>query len=265
MLKRYLRDIYKIMVLFGVDPLITLSTIRAIPGYFRDLATFKEQARVSSVCFKMGHLWPFLHDKSSESGVASGHYFHQDLLVARRVLKNDPRLHVDIGSRVDGFVAHVAIFREIQVFDIRRLENNVRNIRFFCVDLMSPISDDFRDYCDSVSCLHALEHFGLGRYGDPINYNGYLDGLDNIYKILKQGGKFYFSVPIGPQRVEFNGHRVFSLDYLFEFFAERYQIDMFSYVDDRGELQEDVTPHNEQIHDNYGCNCGCGIFEMTKL
>ena len=30
-----------------------------------------------------------------------------------------PEKHVDVGSRVDGFVAHVASFREIEVFDVR--------------------------------------------------------------------------------------------------------------------------------------------------
>ena len=32
--------------------------------------------------------------------------------------------HVDIGSRLDGFVAHVASFREIEVLDIRPLKVN---------------------------------------------------------------------------------------------------------------------------------------------
>lgn len=65
------------------------------------------------------------------------------------------------------------------------------------------------NYCDSISSLHAIEHFGLGRYGDPIDYFGYLKALQNIAKIVKTGGTFYFSVPIGPQRIEFNAHRVF--------------------------------------------------------
>lgn len=64
-------------------------------------------------------------------------------------------------------------------------------------------------YCDSLSCLHALEHFGLGRYGDPIDPKGYECGLVNMAGLLRQGGVFYLSVPIGIDRVEFNAHRVF--------------------------------------------------------
>ena len=43
---------------------------------------------------------------------------------------------------------------------------------------------------DSISCLHALEHFGLGRYGDMIDPQGYEKGLFNISSYLTLGGKF---------------------------------------------------------------------------
>ena len=75
----------------------------------------------------------------------------------------------------------------------------------------------------------------------------------------------YFSVPIGPQRTEFNAHRVFSLKYLMELFSEKYLIKSFSYVDDNGNLNEDVHISHEDMTNNFGCQYGCGIFEMTKL
>jgi hypothetical protein len=64
-------------------------------------------------------------------------------------------------------------------------------------------------YCDSLSCLHALEHFGLGRYGDPIDPSGHEKGVRNMAALLKPGGTFYLSTPIGRERVEFNANRVF--------------------------------------------------------
>ncbi|MBN1123869.1 MAG: DUF268 domain-containing protein [Sedimentisphaerales bacterium] len=201
-----------------------------------------------------------------ESGSAKGHYFHQDLLVARRIYQNQPNLHVDVGSRVDGFVAHVASFRPIVILDIRPLSNekSISNLRFIQADLTAPIEDKFVDYCDSLSCLHALEHFGLGRYGDSVNYDGYMLGLNNFWKILKQGGKFYVSVPIGPQRIEFNAHRVFSVSFLLECFSDKYHIDQFSFVDDRGDLYENIPITDADAENNFGCVYGCGIFEMTK-
>jgi hypothetical protein len=65
------------------------------------------------------------------------------------------------------------------------------------------------DYCDSLSCLHALEHFGLGSYGDPIDPQGYRSGLTNMARILAVGGTLYLAVPVGIPRIEFNANRVF--------------------------------------------------------
>ena len=186
------------------------------------------------------------------------------MFVANRIFINNPEKHFDVGSRIDGFVAHVASFREIEVFDIRPIENTIPNIRFKQVDLMSN-NIDLKDYCDSISSLHAIEHFGLGRYGDKVDYNGYSKGLDNIYQILQEGGKFYFSVPIGKQRIEFNAHRVFSIKYLIKLLEDKYIIDFFSYVDDNGYLFRNVDLTPQLIDNNCSCNYGCGIFELTKI
>ena len=231
--------------------------------FLKDYFELKRQARISETHFHFGKFYPCLNEKSGDSGEASGHYFHQDLLIANRVFVNEPEQHVDVGSRVDGFVAHVASFREIEVFDIRPLKTTIRNIVFKQADLMS---DDFNlaGYCDSVSSLHAIEHFGLGRYGDKIDFDGHLKGLDKIYKMLKKGGKFYFSVPIGKQRIEFNAHRVFSVKYLIEILESRYRIDFFSYVNDKGYLVKDAPLNSHDIKNNYSCNYGCGIFELSK-
>jgi hypothetical protein len=117
---------------------------------------------------------------------------------------------------------------------------------------------------DSVSSLHAVEHFGLGRYGDPICYDGYLKGFENITYLLKSNGKFYFSVPLGEQRIEFHGHRVFSLSYLLEMVSKDYTINSFSYVNDEGDFFPEVEIIPELLKNNCGCRFGCAIFELTR-
>ncbi len=246
-------------------PLRAVGLVRGWPLYFlRDLQTLRSQEKLAARKFPFGKFYPCFNDKFADSGSAKGHYFHQDLLVARRIFANRPCLHVDVGSRLDGFVAHVASFRPIEVIDIRPLSNQITNVKFLQADFMAPLNDRLSEYCDSLSCLHAMEHFGLGRYGDPVKYDGYLLGLQNLYRVLKPGGKLYFSVPIGPQRIEFNAHRVFSMNYLLELFAGKYRIDQFSFVDDRGDLHEDVPLCEDSIQTNFGCVYGCGILEMTK-
>ena len=251
--------------MFGIDPCKLIHSLRGLPYYFRNFQSLKNQKKSAVKQFPFAKPYPCFGDRFSNSGSAKGHYFHQDLLVARRIYANKPSIHVDVGSRIDGFVAHVASFRPIDVIDIRPLSSNIPNVRFIKADLMAPIKDDLIEYCDSLSCLHVIEHLGLGRYGDPVNYDGYLLGLNNLHQILKKGGKFYFSVPIGPQRIEFDAHRVFSITYLLELFAGKYQIDHFSFVDDHGDLHENSTITNINKQNNFGCVCGCGIFEMTKL
>lgn len=229
------------------------------------LEDYKEliKQKGEDVTFKFGKMYPILSDRNDQGGTMSGHYFHQDLYVARLINKASPKKHLDIGSRTDGFVAHVASYREIELIDIRDIKSEVENIHFRQADLMN-LPADLIDYCDSISSLHALEHFGLGRYSDPIDYFGYLKAINNISKILQKGGLFYFSVPIGSQRIEFNAHRVFSVQYLLEILSESFSIQTFSYVNDKGDFFEDVQLKKEQVKNNFSCNYGCGIFVCVK-
>lgn len=240
-----------------------LKYLKFMPIFLREYHQFKKQAKHGHIDFLWGKFHPCFEDRLQESGTASGHYFHQDLLVAGKIFKNNPLKHVDIGSRMDGFIAHVASFRQIEFVDIRKLNTQIDNIRFIQADIMDD-NLNLINYCDSISCLHALEHFGLGRYGDRIDYQGHLLGWNNLYKILKKEGKLYFSVPIGIQRIEFNAHRVFSLAYLLKMIEGRYQIDSFSYVNDAGDLIKNARITEETIKNNFSCHYGCGIFELTK-
>lgn len=206
---------------------------------------------------------PILTEKFAQSGTASGHYFHQDLYIAQKVFKAKPQRHIDIGSRIDGFVAHVASFREIEVLDIRPLDSAIANVTFVMADLMNP-QQDLLSSTDSISCLHAIEHFGLGRYNDPIDAYGHLKALKNIANILKPGGSFYFSTPIGTQRIEFNAHRVFSINYLLEHLSPLFFVEDFAYVDDKGDLHTTVNLDSEEAKNNFGCRYGCGIFTLKK-
>lgn len=237
------------------------------PAFFvDDLEAFARQAEQSEIEFPITTLCPILNERFVQDKRPLSHYFYQDLIVAQKIYRNNPRKHVDIGSRVDGFVTHVASFRELELFDIRETPYKIPHVTFRQVDIMKDIKDSFKDYCNSISSLHVIEHLGLGRYGDPIAFEGYIKGLDSIYGILKRGGKFYFSVPMGgPQRIEFNAHRIFSLKSLLALFEGKYSIDSFSYEHDSGSFFLDVELTDENIEKNCDCAHGCAIFELTKL
>lgn len=207
MLKPTIQKIYWFLSSqFGLDVRLFFRALYGLSPYLRDLVTFRRGYKGKI------RIMPCLHDRYEEGGGTKNEYFWQDLLVARAIHAHNPVKHVDIGSRVDGFVAHVASFRECEVFDVRPIRATVPGLVFRRADMMDsaslPISPE--GYCDSLSCLHAIEHFGLGRYGDAINPLGYQLGIANMAKLLQNGGTFYLSTPIGNERVEFNANWIFA-------------------------------------------------------
>ncbi|MDI9313745.1 MAG: DUF268 domain-containing protein [Hydrotalea sp.] len=210
--------------------------------------------------------YPIMDEKKLTSGDAGGHYFHQDLLVAQWLFKNKPRRHLDVGSRIDGFIAHVASYREIDVMDIRPQKKTIPNVRFIQRDLMLPIKTSEREKFDSISCLHTLEHFGLGRYGDTIDPLGDKKGMAHLLAMLQKNGYLYFSVPMGKQRVAYNAHRIYNATYLLDWFKDmKLKVINFSYVDDHDNLHKNVRLAPQKISQNYGVNnYGCAIFQLQK-
>ena len=250
--------------LIGFSPKSFLLSVKGIKQFLKNKSLIKKQIASSDKFFSINKLHPCLTDRYDTAGELSLHYFHQDLLIANKIFLNNPVKHVDVGSRIDGFVAQVASFREIKVLDIRKMKNEILNVEFHQADITDK-NFNLINYCDSLSCLHALEHFGLGRYGDEVNINAHLSGLENLYKMLKENGKIYISVPIGPQRIEFDAHRVFSIKYLLDQFENKFRMDAFSYIDDNNNLFENVELEQKNVKSNFSCTYGCGIFEMTKI
>ena len=150
---------------------------------------------------------PSLHDRTDNAGAADGHYFWQDLIVASWINLESPSNHLDVGSRIDGFVAHLLSFRQIDVLDIREIESNIPNLRFIQGDAMKNLNELNNSY-ESVSSLHAIEHFGLGRYGDEISKDGHLSGLENIARCVASEGHLYLSFPLGDNQTQFNTQRL---------------------------------------------------------
>lgn len=208
-LKKKLLPVLRIFNELGFDPIRFLNALRGVPAYLCDLRTFRENHD------KRVTFYPCLHDRRAEAGVTKSEYFWQDLIVARWIHEAKPERHVDVGSRTDGFVAHVASFRETEVFDVRPITTEIPGVTFRQADLMDAAAmaawqdENGGGYCDSLSCLHVLEHFGLGRYGDRVDPNGYKTGFANLASLLRPGGRFYLSTPIGQERVEFNANWVF--------------------------------------------------------
>ena len=246
---------------FGLDPKRTLASLRGGARYLKDRRSFRAGM---DGAFQWGRELPILEEWSEHSG-SLGAYFHQDLLIAKWIYQAAPLRHVDVGSRIDGFIAHLAVFREVEVLDIRPQPQTIPNIHFHQLDLMKELPDEWVECTDSLSCLHSIEHFGLGRYGDAIDANGHQKGLKQLMRMVKPGGLLYLSTPIGPQRVEFNAHRIFAAETLIGWFDKDWEIERFSYLDDAEVLHEGINLKTADVRNHFGCRIGLGIVAARKL
>lgn len=243
----------------GIQPQRILSALRAWRRYQRDRAKFRRMSGTDAP--RWGRELPILTEWDESSG-SLGAYFHQDQTVARWIHDAKPVRHVDVGSRLDGFIGSLSVFREVEVLDIRPQPQRVRNVVFQQLDLMNPLPPEWTGCTDSLSCLHTIEHFGLGRYGDPIDPDGHLKGLEQMKKLVKQEGVFYLSTQIGDERIEFNAHRVFAPDTVLGWFGEGWAIEKCAVIDDECKLTES---EGSTALAEAKCQTGVGIVAARRV
>jgi hypothetical protein len=255
--RRYGRWILRLLVVVGFDPRRCYRGLKGLPFYLRDAIAYSRKKPSRSFRIRLFDCFPILDERNLAAGTAKGSYFHQDLWAARKIYARRPEKHIDVGSRVDGFIAHLLTFMPVSVIDIRPMESEVAGLEFVQDDA-TRLSSFADQSVDSISSLHAAEHFGLGRYSDPVDPEACYTFMKNLERVLRPGGRLYFAVPIGRERVEFNAHRVFSPATIVENFG-RLTLVSFSAVDDDGSLHE-----NGDYRSLQEINYGCGLFEFTK-
>ena len=229
-----------------------LVSLRFLPRYFFDWVSFRRQAGTWSVA--VADSYPCLADRLPTTPF-DPHYFYQGNWIARRLAEAKPAQHVDIGSSVltiGVLSAHVPT-----VFvDYRPLVVKQSGLSCVAADInYLPFGDRS---VSSLSCLHVIEHIGLGRYGDPIHAEGARRAAEELQRVVNHGGTLYLSTPIGRERVCFNAHRVFAPTTILSMFSEL-KLNRFSYVSDDGSLNEDVPP--SQVPQ---LEYGCGFFEFRR-
>lgn len=243
--------------LFGLDVARVVTSAANVPRYARDAVKYGASQRGQRFKLRLRNAVPMLTDFDDQAGAAFGQYFFQDLWAARKVFENRPERHLDVGSSLGGFVAHLLTFMEVDVVDIRPLDSEVPRLRFIQED-----ATQLRSIPDaslpSVSSLHAIEHFGLGRYGDPVDPMGWKKGMRALARVLAPAGTLYFSVPIGRERLAFNAQRVFLPDTVLDAFRDL-ELVSFAAVDDTGRFEAVARP--ESYAD---ARSACGLFEFRR-
>lgn len=250
--------VHNLLETYGIDGQKFVTSARNTPRFLRTLQDYRRKSQgVGAFRVDARRVKPILHEFSDQAGAASGHYFYQDLWAARKIYAARPTRHLDIGSRIDGFVSHLLTFMPVTVIDIRPLTSTVEGLTFMQADAtdLAGIQDDS---VESLSSLHAVEHFGLGRYGDPVEPDACFRAMRALARVLQPGGKLYFSVPVGIERVEFNAHRVFAPETVLNALPEL-RLVSFAAVDDDDRFWPIADPSR------FRSSCfTCGMFEFTK-
>ncbi|OOG24426.1 hypothetical protein B1C78_08805 [Thioalkalivibrio denitrificans] len=254
-----LQALLRCVMAIQINPYLIFRSLIALPRYIQARRIFLKSSRSRDWPME---LYPVLLDWGDESANL-GEYFWQDLYVAKRIIDEGPMRHVDVGSRVDGFIAHLACVRVVEIFDIRPLSSKIENVFFTQWDITKP-HDDYIEISDCVSCLHTLEHLGLGRYGDGIDVEGWRKGLSSLASLVRSGGGLWLSVPVGAQRVEFNAHRVFAPATIRdEAIRHGLMISEFHY------LQNQKLVRSESIEEDFmrlaGVRYALGIYHFRKI
>lgn len=235
--------------LFSPLPFVQL---RHLPRYLLDRRRFK--AMPGATLLRWGDARPCLGDAVKKTPF-DPHYFHQGAWLARCLADIRPNRHVDVGSSIltmgvlSGHVPTVFV-------DIRPPEIDLPNLVRVSGDITRlPFADNT---VQSLSCLHVIEHIGLGRYGDPLDPAGSERAAKELCRILAVGGSLFLSTPVGHERICFNAHRVFSPETIRRF-LEPLELTRFAFVNDAGVLTKTAMPE-----DAYDLDYGCGLFEFRK-
>jgi SAM-dependent methyltransferase len=194
-------------------------------------------------------IYPCLADKLSKTPF-DHHYIYHPAWAARILAKTKPEYHVDFSS-ILSFASIVSAFIPIKFYDYRPANLQLSNWQSGFADLNNLQFET--DSQPSVSCMHTVEHIGLGRYGDVLDIEGDLKAIAELKRIVQPGGDLLFVTPVGRSRIEFNAHRIYSYEQIINYFSP-FKLVEFSLIPDTGGLINGANPALVKQQE-YGCGC----------
>ncbi len=220
-----------------------LSAVQASPR-------FKVSAKDSSPCYH----------EAGEQTFDRPYVFHT-AWAARVLERTKPKEHVDISSSLY-FVSIISAFVPVRFYDYRPVELGLSGLTSAHADLTAlPFgSDSIR----SLSCMHVIEHIGLGRYGDPLDYDGDLKAIRELQRVLAKGGDLLFVVPLGnPPRIMFNEQRIYSYAQVCELFKDL-TLQEFALIPDFAAEGTLVYAPSQDMLEKQVNACGCFWFKKPE-
>ena len=195
---------------------------------------------------------PCLDDRTDRCGF-DRHYVYHTGWAARVLAQTRPAKHVDVSSTVY-FASIASAFVPVDYYEYRPVDLSLPGLRAGTADLLSlPFADAS---VASISCMHVIEHVGLGRYGDPLDADGDLKAIAELRRVVARDGSILFVVPVGRPRVVFNAHRIYGFDQVLDYF-EGFDLEQFALIPD-GRFNRGLVMNPDMdfvAEQNYGCGC----------
>jgi hypothetical protein len=228
------------------------------PFLFSSFREFKKKDTKKRLSMNISDLYPCLLDKTMKTGFDT-HYVYHTSWAARKVKEIHPLRHVDISSSLY-FCGIVSAFVPVDFYDYRPADLRLSNLTSSRTDLTKL---HFKDTSiPSLSCMHTIEHIGLGRYGDPIDPEGDLKAIAELKRVLSVGGSLLFVTPVGKPKIAFNAHRIYSYDQIISYF-NGFKLMEFSLVPDNCLEMGFIINASKELADKQDYGCGCFWFKKT--
>lgn len=220
--------------------------------FYLELIKFRRIAdKRFSVNFKDRYLC--LNDNTKKTKF-DAHYLYHPAWASRILAKTKPKKHIDISSTLN-FCSIISAFIPVEFYDFRPAKINLDNLTSKKAGLTSLLFED--NSIHSLSCMHTIEHIGLGRYGDKPDPKGDLKAIRELKRVLAKDGDLLFVVPVGKPKIMFNAHRIYSYNQIMEYFND-FELKDFSLITDKGDF---IQNSNRGTSDKQRYGCGCFWFK----
>jgi SAM-dependent methyltransferase len=223
-----------------------------LPFVLKDYIYFQKRDTQHRFAIPIGSIYPCIREKTITTGF-DRHYVYHTSWAARIIREIGPLKHIDISSSLY-FCGIVSAFIPIEYYDYRPANISLNNLTSNSGDLMCLPFDS--NSIMSISCMHVIEHIGLGRYGENIDPQGDLKAIEELIRVTAPGGSILIVVPVGKPHIEWNAHRVYSYEQILNAFRD-ITLKKFSLIpedENNGGLIDGANPELVQ-GEKYGCGC----------
>jgi len=224
----------------------------------KDLSAYKKTKGSDRFSTNFLDMYPCVRDKTVTTGF-DRHYVYHTSWAARVVKEINPEYHVDISSSLY-FSGIVSAFIPVHFYDYRPADLGLSNLESKEGNLHNlPFADKS---VKSISCMHTIEHIGLGRYGDPIDAMGDVKAVNELKRAVAVGGSLLIVVPIGGKSIiEFNAHRIYTYNQITSLVLDsEFKLKEFSFIPEDGKDGGLIRNADPKATESAKYACGCFWF-----